>query len=240
VSAVPKTRPLQAGDHLTVMEFERRYQAMPHVKKAELIDGVVYMPSPATDEDHGVPHFNLITWLGAYHVFTPGTQGGDNSTLRLQLGAHMPQPDAYLRILAEYGGQARVGSDGYIVGAPDLVAEVAASSASYDLHEKLRAYQQNAVREYPVWRTQDRAIDWFIRRGGKFKQLGTDADGLMKSKALPGLWLDAQALITSAMVRVYEVGQLGLASEEHRRFVEKLRKRKRVYLEPEKKREQDL
>jgi Uma2 family endonuclease len=228
VSAVPQIRPLQPGDHLTVKEFERRYQAMPHVKKAELIDGVVYMPSPVSDKDHGVPHFNLITWLGVYYVFTPGTQGGDNSTLRLQLGAHMPQPDAYLRILAEYGGHARVAADGYVLGAPDLVVEVAASSASYDLHEKLQAYQQNGVREYLVWRTQDQAIDWFVLRGGRFRQLPTAADGLLKSKILPGLWLDAQALISGGMLRVYEVGQLGLASEEHRRFVEKLQKRKRV------------
>jgi Uma2 family endonuclease len=227
VSAVPKIPPLQAGDHLTVKEFERRYQAMLHIKKAELIEGVVYMPSPVTDDDHGVPHFNLITWLGIYHVFTPGTQGGDNSTLRLPLGTNMPQPDAYVRILAEYGGGAQVGSDGYILGAPDLVAEVAASSASYDLHEKLQAYQRNSVREYLVWRTQDRAIDWFTLRGGKFKRLPAGADGLIRSKVLPGLWLDAQALIAGAMVRVYETAQLGLASEEHRRFVEKLRRRKR-------------
>jgi Uma2 family endonuclease len=170
---------------------------------------------------------NLITWLGIYHVFTAGTQGGDNSTLRLQLGANMPQPDAYLRILAEYGGHARVASDGYVLGAPDLIAEVAASSASYDLHEKLQAYQQNGVRDYLVWRAQDRAIDWFVLRGGRFRQLPTAADGLLKSKILPGLWLDGQALISGGMLRVYEIGQMGLASHEHRRFVEKLRKRKR-------------
>jgi Putative restriction endonuclease len=101
MSAIVKIPPLQPGDHLAVAEFDRRYRAMPDLKKAELIEGVVYMPSPVTDNEHGVPHFNLITWLGLYHVFTPGTQGGDNSTLRLKLGANMPQPDAYLRILPE-------------------------------------------------------------------------------------------------------------------------------------------
>jgi Uma2 family endonuclease len=228
MSAIPKMLPLQPGDHLTVEEFERRYQAMPNLKKAELIEGVVYMPSPVTDDEHGGPHFSLITWLGVYQIFTPGTKGGDNSTLRLQLGMNMPQPDAYLRILPEQGGQAKVGSDGYILGAPELVGEVAASSASYDLHEKLEAYQRNGVREYVVWRTQDQAIDWFFLRGGKFKRLPADADGILKSKVLPGLWLDPRALVAYDMVKVHEVAQAGLASDEHRRFVERLRKRKPV------------
>jgi Uma2 family endonuclease len=149
MSAVPKTPSLEPGDHLTVEEFERRYQAMPHLKKAELVEGVVYIPSPATD-DHAGPHFNLIGCLGIYRTFTPGIVGGDNSSVRLPLGLNMLQPDAYLRILPEYGGRARVGADGYVVGAPDLIAEVAASSASYDLHEKLQAYQRNSVREYVV------------------------------------------------------------------------------------------
>ena len=96
---------------------------------------------------------------------------------------NMPQPDAYLRILAEHGGQAKVGSDGYILGTPELVGEVAASSASYDLHEKLQAYQRNGVREYVVWRTQDQAIDWFFLRGDKFKLLPADTDGILKAKS---------------------------------------------------------
>jgi Uma2 family endonuclease len=228
MSAIPRIPPLQPGDHLTVEEFERRYQAMPDVKKAELIEGVVYMPSPVSDDDHGIPHFNLIIWLGVYHAFTPGTQGGDNSTLRLKLGANMPQPDAYLRILPEFGGQARVGADHYVFGAPDLIGEVAASSASYDLHEKLKAYERNGVREYLVWRTQDQAIDWFFLRGGKFKPLSKGQDGLLKSKVFPGLWLDTEALLAGDMLKVHQTVQAGLASEAHQEFVEKLQKRKRV------------
>ena len=45
-SKPPRILPLEHGDHLTREEFERRYEAMPHVRKAELIEGVVYMPSP--------------------------------------------------------------------------------------------------------------------------------------------------------------------------------------------------
>jgi hypothetical protein len=96
--------PLQNGDTLTAEEFERRFDAMPGLKKAELIDGVVYMPPPVSDEDHGVPHFDLIAWLGMYRLATPGVAGGDNSTLRLDR-RNRPQPDAYLRILPECGGR---------------------------------------------------------------------------------------------------------------------------------------
>src|SRR5205807_3774276 len=132
-------------------------------------------------------------------VFTPGTQGGDNATIRLLLGANMPQPHAYLRILPEYGGQARVGADNYVLGAPDFIGEVAASSASYDLHEKLKADERNDVREYLVWRTQDQAVDWFVSRAGKFRRQSADKDGLLKSKVFPGLSLDAPALIADNM-----------------------------------------
>jgi Uma2 family endonuclease len=227
MSAIPQLPPLEHGDHLSVAEFEHRYQAMPNLKKAELIEGVVFMPSPVADDAHAIPHFDLITWLGTYHVFTPGTMGGDNATVRLHLGENMPQPDAYLRILPEYGGQASVGGDSYVLGAPDLVAEVAASSASYDLHEKLHAYQRNGVREYIVWRTRDRTIDWFFLRGSKYQPVSPDKNGLFKSKCFPGLWLDAEALIGGEMAKVYKAAQDGLASTEHQRFVEKLRKKKK-------------
>src|SRR5205807_2572473 len=126
--------PLQPGDRLTRTEFERRFDATPHLKKAELIEGVVYMPPPVSD-GHSSPHFDLITWLGTYRVATPGTAGGDNGSLRLDLD-NMPQPDAFLRVLEEFGGQSRIDADGYVEGAPELIAEVAATSASYDLHAK--------------------------------------------------------------------------------------------------------
>jgi len=99
--------PLQGGDRLSAEEFERRYNAMPELKKAELINGVVYMPSPVIFEDHGGPHFDLIGWLGLYRMATPGVRGGDNSTLRLPL-ANRPQPDACLIVLPSHGGQVRI------------------------------------------------------------------------------------------------------------------------------------
>ena len=161
--------PLCNGDHLTRNEFERRYEAMPGVNKAELIEGVVHMPSPVSAEEHGEPHFDLNGWLFVYRAHTPPVRGGDNSTLRLDLD-NEPQPDGYLRLLPECGGQAKV-IDGYVTGAPELIVEVAASSASYDLHEKLHAYRRNGVREYIVWRVWDEAIDWLVLRGGRYEPL---------------------------------------------------------------------
>src|SRR5687767_6376710 len=114
--------PLQSGDRLSRDEFERRYDATPGLAKAELIDGVVYMPPPVSHDDHGRPHFDLITCLGVYRAATPGVTGGDNGSIRLDLGS-MPQPDAYLLILPSHGGQARIDDDGYVEGAPELVAE---------------------------------------------------------------------------------------------------------------------
>src|SRR4051812_24790308 len=105
--------PLQNGDRLTRVEFERRYSAMPQVNKAELIEGVVYMPSPVSHDHHAGPHFDMIGWLGFYRMLTPGVVGGDNGSLRLDLDSE-PQPDAYLIIRPDHGGQVRIDDDGYI------------------------------------------------------------------------------------------------------------------------------
>ena len=212
---------LHQGDHLTADEFMRRYEAMPDVKKAELIQGVVYMPSPVTIDDHGGQQFDLITWLGVYRAYTPGTQGGDNSTIRLD-PKNTPQPDGLLRILPELGGQSQT-QDRYVVRAPELTAEVSASSVSYDLYEKLETYRTAGVREYIVWRVEDEEIDWFILRDGKFEKLPLTAAGRYESQVFPGLWLDPAALMRGDMKRVFEVLQEGIASPEHQAFVEKLR-----------------
>ncbi len=220
---VPK---LHNGDHLTVAEFERRYKAMPELKKAELIGGVVYVGSPVTFDEHAEPHFDFITWLGYYRVHTPGVEGGDNATIRLVKGRNRPQPDACLRISPECGGRSKT-VKGYLTGSPELTAEIAASSVSYDLHEKLAAYQLNGVREYIVWRIEDVAIDWFVLRGDKYHALRRSPEGWYQSKVFPGLWLDAQALIESNMARVLEVVQQGIASPEHQQFINRLQARKK-------------
>jgi hypothetical protein len=210
--------PLENGDNLTVEEFERRYHAMRDVKKAELINGVVYMPSPVS-RHHSGPHAEQMTWLGVYKAMTLGIEVGDNGTLRLPLGVNEPQPDGYLRILPGYGGQSHDTADGYVGGSPELIAETAVTSANFDLHEKLDAYKQNGVREYVVWRVWDAAIDWFVLRGALFDPLPMDQHGIFRSEIFPGLWLDALAMIRRDLAQVLQVLQQGLASPEHAAFV---------------------
>jgi hypothetical protein len=212
---------LHNGDHLDRDEFERRYSAMPHVKKAELIEGVVYMPSPVSFEEHGEQHAHLISLLGFYRFHTPGVRVGDNATVRLDMG-NEPQPDALLLIEPERAGRVTI-TDGYITGGPELAAEVAASSVSIDRNAKLRAYRRNGVREYILWRVEDREIDWFVLRGSEYEQLPVGPDGIVRSEVFPGLWIDPQALIAQDVVRILAVHQQGIASSEHTAFVERLR-----------------
>jgi Uma2 family endonuclease len=213
--------PLEPGDHLSRPEFERRYEAMPHIKKAELIEGVVYMPSPVRQRRHGRPHGHLVTWLGVYEATTPGVEMGDNTTARLDL-TNEPQPDALLLIDPARGGQAHISADDYIEGAPEWIAEVAASSVSIDLNAKLAVYQRNGVLEYVVWRVLNRAVDWFVLRDGQFERLAPDAHGILRSTVFPGLWLDAAALVRGDLATVLAVLQQGLASPEHAAFVARL------------------
>jgi Uma2 family endonuclease len=212
--------PLEPGDRLTRTEFERRYRAMRQLKKAELIEGIVYMPSPVRLNRHGGPHAHLITWLGLYQSHTPGVLIGDNSTARLDLD-NEPQPDALLMIAPECGGQARI-SDDYVEGAPELVSEIASSSASFDSHTKLHVYRRNGVREYLLWRTLDKEFDWFVLYEGEYKRISPGEDGLVRSSVFPGLWLDIPALIRGDVATVISAVQRGLAATEHADFVRRL------------------
>jgi Uma2 family endonuclease len=217
----PCVPPLETGDRLTAREFERRYDAMPGLKKAELIDGVVYVPSPTRWDLHAVQHQALSAWLGTYWAHTLGVQAGQSATLRLDM-ENEPQPDLSLIILPSCGGQAAIDEDRYIVGAPELVAEIAASTASLDMNAKFRLYLRSQVREYIVWRVLDDAIDWFVHRGGEFQQLARDSAGIIKSEIFPGLCLDSEAMIKLDLPRVLKVLQEGICSPEHSVFVAKL------------------
>jgi Uma2 family endonuclease len=194
------------------------------VKKAELIEGVVFMPSPVRLRRHGRPHLHLAGWLATYESATLGVLGGDNTTARLD-DANEPQPDLLLLIDPSVGGQAPVSDDDYVEAAPELVAEVASSSASYDLHTKLETYRRNGVKEYIVWRVLDREVDWFVLREGEFVRLAADDDGVFRSTIFPGLWLEAAALLRGELTRVLAVLHEGIASPGHARFVESLRAR---------------
>ncbi|AXY67980.1 Uma2 family endonuclease [Thermosynechococcus sichuanensis E542] len=211
-----KLPPLENGDRLTRDEFERRYAAMPHLKKAELIEGIVYVASPLRYRSHSQPHLFLITWLGTYCAATPGVEAADAPTIRLD-GDNEPQPDAILRL--SHGGRSRITADDYIEGAPELVVEIAASSAAYDLHDKLKVYRRNGVQEYLVWCTYDRQIYWFSLEAGEYQPLTADAEGMIRSRQFPGLWLAPEALLAHDLGRVLQVLQQGIATPEHQAFV---------------------
>ncbi|MDX2229553.1 MAG: Uma2 family endonuclease [Leptolyngbyaceae cyanobacterium bins.349] len=219
-----KLPPLENGDRLTRSEFERRYQAMPQLKKAELIEGVVYMAAALRFRSHGQPHGNLIIWLGNYKVATPGVELADNATVRLDRD-NDPQPDVALFLDPAWGGQVQISEDDYIEGAPELIAEIAASSASYDLGDKKRAYRRNGVKEYIVWQMFENKLDWFILQDDEYMELTPDADGILRSHQFPGLWLAVEALLTGDMVQVLAVLQQGLASPAHQTFVQQLSQR---------------
>ncbi|MBR8830427.1 MAG: Uma2 family endonuclease [Chlorogloea purpurea SAG 13.99] len=200
---------LENGDRLTRPEFETRYNNMPHLKKAELIEGIVYMGSPLRINQHGQPHAYIITWLGNYKALTPNVQLGDNCTVRLDPD-NEPQPDALLRI--DRGGQSIIGEDGYVEGAPELIVEIAASTVSIDLHDKLKAYRRNGVQEYLVWRVYDNEFDWFRLKKGKYIKLQPDNEGIIKSEIYPGLWLDINSLLGGDLSKVLEVLQQGITA----------------------------
>ena len=215
----PSIAPLENGDRLSREEFERRYSAMPQVKTAELIEGIVYMASPLRITNHGEPHASVMGWLLIYKAATPGVQLGDNCTVRLD-GKNEPQPDALLRI--QLGGSSTVSEDGYVEGPPELIVEIAASSVSLDLHQKREVYQRNGVQEYIVWRVDDGALDWFCLQAGEYVPLEPDAEGILCSQVFPGLWLDRAALLAGDLMGTLAVTQKGLESSAHKAFVNQL------------------
>ena len=211
--------PLENGDRLTRLQFERRYTAMPQLKKAELIEGIVYMASPLRHRSHGEPHAAIMALLTAYWVATPGVNLGDNSTVRLDLD-NEPQPDALLRI--ESGGHSIVSEDDYVEGAPELIVEIAASSAAYDLHDKKQVYRRNGVQEYIVWQVFENKLDWFSLQSGEYVPLQPDDNGVVRSLVFPGLWLFVPSLLAGEMPKAIALLQLGLNSPEHAQFIQLL------------------
>jgi len=216
---------LENGDRLTRDEFERRYAAMPHLKIAELIEGVVYVASPLRYKHHGQPHSDMMTWLGVYRAATPGVEVADNTTVRLDL-ENEPQPDALLRIDEACGGQSRISEDDYFEGAPELIVEIAASSASYDLHDKLRVYRRNGVKEYIVWQIAEQKVSWFSLQAGDYITLVADDSGVIRSRIFPGLDLPVVPLLAGDLATVLAQVQKSIATETHKVFVEQLAHRR--------------
>jgi len=215
---------LQPGDRLNRAEFERRYNAMPDCKKAELIEGVVYVPSPAR-LCHGQPHGSLMAWIVNYAIETPGTDAADNVTNRLD-NDNEPQPDVALFVDPACGGQTRVSEDGYLTGPAEFVAEVSVSSVSLDRGAKLRTYERHGVREYLIWRVDDKLLEWYVLRDDGFELQSLPDDGIYRSETFPGLWLNAAAMLQRDGKSVMRVLNEGLATSEHAAFVARLESRR--------------
>ena len=196
--------PLESGDRLTRIEFERRYLA-----------------SPVRATRHGRPHGIIVTWLGDYCTVTPGVDLQIDATVRFDAD-NEPQPDALLRIEPDVGGNSSISEDDYIEGAPELIVEVAASSASYDLNDKLNAYRRNGVREYIVWQIYENRVDWFLLQEGRYVPLTADEQGIIRSQVFPGLWLSVNRLLQRNRTEILAVLQEGLQTAEHQAFVEQL------------------
>ncbi|HLX60540.1 MAG TPA: Uma2 family endonuclease [Planctomycetota bacterium] len=209
------------GAKLDADEFLRRYLTTDEDFRAELIDGVVHViPSFVRIQFHGEPDSLIQTWAGTYAIGTRGVKSATNSTAKLST-KDVPQPDALLRILPEFGGKARVASDGYLEGAPELVVEIGASSALSDAREKRESYLKAGVPEYILWQTERAELDWWKLENGEYVPLQPSADGVLRSRVFPGLWLDKNALLSADGARVLEVLQMGLKSAEHRAFCRK-------------------
>lgn len=215
--------PLEAGDHLDQATFHARYEAMPEDFRAELIEGMVFVPSPLRSE-HGVYHALIMGWLTNYWIATPGTEARDNATAILGDFSE-PQPDAALIIDPACGGQTGL-SDGYATGPPELIVEVASSSEAIDLHAKRRDYEQAGVLEYVVVALRQRAVRWFVLQAGTYRDVGADEHGMFKSTVFPGLWLHAPALLQLNGQQVMDTLRQGLGTPEHAAFMRQLQERR--------------
>jgi Uma2 family endonuclease len=212
--------PLERGDHLSRVEFERRYAAMPYVKKAELIEGVVYMPSPVYVQ-HGEPHANVMGWLFVYKMSTPGVRSADNTSVRLDFDNEV-QPDAVLFRDPKHGGRCSISSAGFLENSPELIVEVAVSSVSFDMNTKLRVYRRNGVPEYLALLAQEERAVWHVLTEGEYRVMEPDEQGILRSQVFPGLWLHPEHFWTGDLPKLMAVLDQGLASQEHTDFAAEL------------------
>ncbi len=204
------TRPLvlESGDRLDRDEFHRRYEAHPDIRRAELVEGVVYVPPPTRFTWHDEQAAMMIAWGVMYAAQHPGVRAGGSPTIFLDENNEI-QPDALLFRLDLAGSGPSVNDKGYLEGAPQLVVEVAASTASYDLHDKKQAYLRNNVREYLVWRVLDEALDWFRLLDGDYRKIEPDERGVIESTEFPGLRLNVPKLLAGDMAGVLAELQAG-------------------------------
>lgn len=217
---------LENGSTMDQKTFHALYLKTPEGFKAELIGGTVYVMSSPVSLLHGRTHARVIHWLGVYSDETPGTDVTDNTTNILGEKSE-PQPDAFLYLLPEYGGQSTVNDEGYITGPVELIVEVANTTRAIDLGSKKRDYEQAGVREYAVVLAQEQAVSWFVRGDQGFVEHPAGPDGLFRSLVFPGLWLDPRGLFSETMRPTTAAVKKGIVSPEHAAFVAELKARRK-------------
>jgi Uma2 family endonuclease len=218
----PPQPPLESGDRLSRAEFEHRYTTATAIKKAELVEGIVYVASPLRFSPHAEPHSRLSTWLGTYAAFTaPYVLSGIEPTLRLD-NHNEPQPDLVLRLDERWGGRSTLAPDGYLEGTPELVAEIAASSVAIDRGDKKTAYCRNGIQEYIIWNAYDNQLEWLHLVNGVYQPLPLEDGNLIRSQVFPGLWLAVDDLLTRNMPQVLTVLQAGLRFPECQTWIQQV------------------
>ena len=215
---------LESGARMDQRTFHELYKQTPDGFKAELIEGTVYVASPVSGW-HGAPHATLVGWMVIYMDATPGVRVYNDATNILNADSE-PQPDAALLLDEDVGGRTRLDDKGFIHGSPELVAEVAHSSASIDLGKKMEVYEREGCSEYLVVLVREKRLRWFIRRDYGFEEQQPDAYGLLKSEFYPGLWLSTESFFDSEIRPLMKVLRKGLASPEHAAFVAELKARR--------------
>jgi Uma2 family endonuclease len=213
---------LTTGDLMDRAEFLRRWDALPEINKAELIEGIVIVPSPLSRE-HGKRDKTIIWWLTQYAYATAGCESGNNVTWFMLDSA--PQPDAFLRILPEWGGQSKNGereAKTFPAGAPELASEISLTSTEIDFGRKQVLYQRAGVQEYITVADFERSLIWRVLEQGSYMALPPDEDGIIRSRVFPGLWLDVEAFWQDDGPKMWATLQAGLATPAHAEFVARL------------------
>lgn len=212
--------PLVEGQRLDRATFHERYAAMPPGTRAELVGGVVFMPSPL-GHAHGYRDSQVNYWLCHYSRFTPGVECAGNATTQFDDYGET-QPDLQLRIPEERGGRSRI-VRGFVFGPPELVVEVSVTTRAYDLGPKKADYERAGVLEYLFVGLDPQEVRWFaLGDDGRYADLAPGDDGLFRSRAFPGLWLDPRALFARDIDALVAALERGLAGPEHAAFVARL------------------
>jgi Uma2 family endonuclease len=222
-SPVPMS--LHTGDTMTQEEFMAVYATYGEDQHAELIEGEVFLLNDDTSfENHGEPDADISGWIAVYRSETPGLTSTGPATTLLD-GKNVVEPDCQMRIRREYGGNWSLEGEN-AKGAPELACEVSYTSRSIDVCRKKRAYERNGVQEYLVFRTEDRAVDWWELRDGVYVPLPVADDGSISSRVFPGLVLDVPALLQGDLKAMLDRLRANLCHGAHAEFCKDLEKRR--------------